>query len=115
MNDINIARAVADKLQGIDLSSHERQVLMVSTSMIPKHTADALSSPASEINHSLSVEPWSTYGWIVCVPQEDACLSAHQELYNLMQFAAERGYLYLWLDCDGDPLPPECGLPEFQW
>lgn len=110
---------VADKLQGIDLSSYERRVLCVSTNMLPKHTADALGHNSVDGIHT---KDWDEIGWIFWAQGKDdfgeydqPTLVDHPELVALNDFAIERGYHYLLITGEEELLPPECGLPTFKW
>jgi hypothetical protein len=119
-----VANQVTDRLTGVDLNPevYERRVLVTGTSMISEATAKALGESSEDANRDgelwsvLSYAHWSCYGWIIAVPQEHAVIKAvYPELHALMQFAADRGFSYLQLDCDGDALPEEAGLPTFNW
>lgn len=111
------AAAVADALLNVDLSGHTITVLSCSTAMIPKRTSEALNDEAGELHRELVYEPWSSYGWIIAVDDEGIypAIEGHDELLALLRFAHDRGFGYLQLDCDEEPLPEACGLPTFSW
>ena len=117
-----VAQAVTDALLGIDLTNFQPKMLEVCTSMISKTTADALGQDAScreaLLWNVLAYEPWGEYGWIIHTSSgfsEHDDMNAYPELATLLNFAQERGFKYLKLDCDGERLPPGCGLPTFSW
>ena len=122
--EMRISQAVADKLLGIVLSGHTSTMLTVSTSMIPRVTAEALGEDRQTQNAPLwdvlAYEPWAIYGWIIQLPAVVGDLARpelrnHSALKKLMVFAWERGYSHLMLDRDAAPLPEDCGLPTFNW
>lgn len=114
MNEAQIITAVADKLLGIDLTSYELKVLRVSTAMIPEHTADALGhAKFGPLHEELSYEMF-TIGWMIWA-QQLTPIVGHPELKMLLDFARARGYYFVRLEADAEPLPQQCGLPVFSW
>lgn len=91
----------------------------ISTAHIPKHTAEALDSSASNATASglqdkLIYTPWGQYGWIIYCGDDEAeeVREAHPELCDLMALCASQGISFLKLDCDA---PKVADLPVFNW
>jgi hypothetical protein len=110
-----VSALVADKLLDIDLSLVTRRVLVVSTAMVPEHTAKHLDENGIL---PLTVHDMGN-GWHFWIlgPEEfdESTRAQHPELMALCKFARDRNYDLLWLDSDEYNLPPECGLPVFDW
>lgn len=92
------------------------KVLDISTAHVPKHTADALDTPDSQVKpklyDALSYVQYHEYGWIIHTSNDDQVRDSHPELARLIRMARELGAEHLKLDCDAPSIE---GLPVFEW
>lgn len=99
------------------LAKHTEALLDLSTSHIPKHTAEALGDEAgfrtAPLYEQVVYTPWADYGWIFWAGEQSPDIEEeHPELLAALKFAKSHGYDYLKLDCDAAQIPD---LPTFQW
>ena len=101
------------------LEANTLRVLQVSTCHIKQRTATELGQQSrAPLWNSLTYTHWGDYGWILYT-SEDQISAARQagvpDLAVLLQFTLDRGFGYLWIDRDADPLPEAAGMPTFEW
>lgn len=110
-SDLAITHAMRSALDAATM-----KMLDISTSHIPKHTADALGDldqmGESELYDTLSYVHYHEYGWIIHVSNEEQILESHPELSRLITMTRQLGFQHLKLDCDAPSIE---GLPVFNW
>lgn len=103
---------------GPALKRYERRVLVCSSGMVPKNTATALRlRERSALWKDISFEHVGDQ-WLIHVSSDHAAAAefhGHAELGAVIRFAADHDFDWLVLDGDADHLPPESGLPRFEW
>jgi hypothetical protein len=108
--------------KALDLTAHTRKVLMLSTGHITQHTSEVLTACSQArkgtVWAAIAFEAWAEYGWLMYAHDyviDDEIARSHPELLTIFEFARKHDFGYVWLDCDWETLPPESGLPVFEW